>query len=499
MIQVMTYATVYLGSILMVYNIYSFIRFARYIRELKNWNSENRVLYIPIALLISFLLGYLAVGLWGKPDMIIAGILFGGSVFVFFMYKLLNNIVQKVIENEHLAAELSAAEEINRSKAGFLANMSHEMRTPMNVIIGQDEIMLRDENLSPQTRERLKKIDSSAHHLLALIDDVLSMNYIESGEMRLSMERFSLREALELVDTLAQSRCDEKHIAYRSTVVSGIKADCVGDSLRLRQVLVNVIGNAIKFTPEGGSVSLETEQVLEQDATCRLRFTVSDTGVGMDGNYIPRVFDAFSQEDSSATNRYGGSGLGLSITKKLIDMMGGVIAVTSEKGKGSTFVITLRLKTLPCPEGVESQAPVGEAGQAPATAACNLAGRHIMIVEDMDLNAEMVADLLELEGMTSERAENGQVAVNMFLDAPIGRFDAILMDLRMPVMDGLNASRAIRALEREDAKTVPIIALTANTSEEDVRQSLEAGMNVHLPKPVDSDLLCDTLRSLMAG
>lgn len=489
MIQWVTYAMVYLGSILMVYNIYGFIKFARYVRELKTWDRGIRTQYTPVVLLICFLLGYLMVGFFGKPDLIIAGILFGGSVFVYTMYRLLSSITERVVESEHMEAELLAAAEISRSKSSFLASMSHEMRTPMNVIIGQDTIMLKDESLKPQTRERLEKIDISAHHMLDLINDVLNVNSIEAGNVELRVAPFSLKDVLSLIDTLAQSHCDEKGIAFRSETVGDVDITCLGDSLRLRQVLTNVLGNAIKYTPEGGEVSFRTEQSAEGGSACLLRFTVSDTGIGIDEAFLPRLFEPFAQEDASTTNRYGGSGLGLTITKKLVDMMGGEITATSEKGKGSTFVITVRLQI---PQNGQPSA-----AEEPAPSSDGLAGRHILIVEDMDLNAELVADLLELEGISSERAENGQAAVRMFSESPVGRYDAILMDMRMPVMDGPTAARAIRALEREDAKAVPIIALTANASDEDITQSLEAGMNVHLCKPVDSNLLWETLKKML--
>ena len=484
------YSMVYLGSGLMVYNIYGFIRFARYVRNLRSWNRENHILYIPIILLVCFLIGYLVVGIFGKPDLVIAGILFGGSIFVCIMYKLLSGITQRIVENERLQAELLAAEESNQTKTRFLASMSHEMRTPMNVIIGLDAVILReDDSLKPQTRDRLRKIDLSAHHLLDIINDVLNMSYIESNDMRLKEAPFSPREVLELVDLLAREHCAEKQIEYHSEAVGEIDALCVGDSLRLRQILVAVIGNAIKFTPSGGSVLFRTELTGEGEGALRLRFTVRDTGMGISEAYLPRVFDAFSQEDASSTNQHGGSGLGLAIAKKLVDLMNGEISVQSEKGKGSTFEISVRLE-----RANDRQAP-GSAAHADV----ELAGRHILVAEDMDLNAEMIADLLELEGMTSERAENGQKAVERFSKSSEGHFDAILMDMRMPVMDGLSATKEIRTLNRGDARTVPIIALTANASEEEIRQSLQAGMDMHLSKPVDPDLLYDTLKRLLAG
>ena len=490
MIQWLIRGMVYLGSLLMVYNIYGFVRFARYVKQLKSQNANNRLLYIPIGLLVCFLLGYLVVGFFGNPDIVMAGILFGGSIFVFVMYKLLTGVTQRIVENERLQAELMAAEESNRSKTNFLASMSHEMRTPLNAVIGLDAIIMQDGDLKPQMRERLKQIDASAHHLLDMINDVLEMNYIESGAMKLNESPFSPGDMLDLVNVLAQTLCGEKGLDYRHEVVGRLESTCVGDVLRLRQVVLSVITNAVKFTPEGGTVRFVTEQTAIDSAYCTLRFEISDTGVGIDPAFIPRLFESFAQEDATTTNRYGGSGLGLAITKRLIDMMHGDIAVSSEKGRGSTFVITVRLGVVPeaacgVQDGVQEEKNV-------------LAGLHILIAEDIDINADMLADLLELEDITTQRAKNGQVAVDLFSQSPPGHFDAILMDLRMPVMDGLDAARAIRALPRDDAKTIPIVALTANAFEEDVRQSLDAGMDAHLPKPVDTDQLYDTLRRLLA-
>ena len=490
MMRGLTLAMVYLGSLLMVYNICGFVRFARYVKKLDSWHANNRILYLPIVLLVCFLMGYLAVGIFGKPDIIVAGILFGGSVFVFVMYKLLRGITQRIVENEHLEAQLLAAEESNRAKSSFLATMSHEMRTPLNAVIGLNSLVLQDETLRPQTRERLEQIDISAHHLLDMINDVLDMNHIESGEMSVIAEPFSPADLLNLVNVLAHMLCEEKGLNYRHEVVGELRDTCIGDSLRLRQVLLSILSNAVKFTPQGGSVTFVAEQLPREGEYCGMRFTISDTGIGIDEEFMPRLYDSFSQEDATATNRYGGSGLGLAITKKLVDMMDGDIAVHSRKGEGSTFIVTVRLGFVD-----DCDAAALASGKDETS---SLAGKHMLIVEDVDLNADLLADLLELEDVTSERAENGRVAVDTFAQSPPGRFDAILMDLRMPVMDGLEATRAIRALPRPDAGTVPIIALTANAFDEDVRQSMEAGMNAHLPKPVDTDLLYETLRELVA-
>lgn len=490
MVQWLIRGMVFLGSLLMVYNIYGFVRFARYVKKLDSWNANDRILYVPIILLVSFLLGYLAVGLFGKPDLIMAGILFGGSVFVYVIYKLLNGITQRIVERERLEAELMAAEESNQAKSRFMATMSHEMRTPLNAVIGLNELALKDDSLTPQTRDRLEKVEISAHHLLDMINDVLDMNHIESGEMVLKAEAFSPADLLNLVNVLARMMCEEKGLVYRHEVVGELEGACIGDSLRLRQVLLSILSNASKYTPDGGSVRFVAEQLPREGDRCVLRFTVSDTGVGIDEAFMPKLFDSFAQEDANAINRSTGSGIGLALTKRLVDMMDGDIAVASRKGEGSTFTVTVRLGTLDVAEASEA---VGKAQEERS-----LAGKHMLIVEDVDLNADLLADLLELEDVTSERAENGRVAVDAFSQAPPGHFDAILMDLRMPVMDGLEATRAIRALPREDAKAVPIVALTANAFEEDVRQSLDAGMNAHLAKPVDTDQLYDTLRALVA-
>jgi CheY-like chemotaxis protein len=316
------------------------------------------------------------------------------------------------------------------------------------------------------------------------------MNQIETGEMVLKAETFAPVDLLNLVNVLGRMMCEEKGLAYQQEVVGELEKACVGDSLRLRQVLLSILSNAVKYTPEGGTVRLVAEQLPREGERCVLRFTVSDTGVGIDEAFIPKLFEAFAQEDANAVNRSTGSGIGLTLTRRLVEMMDGDIAVTSRKGEGSTFIITVRPKAV----DVTGQSDQDRESRKERS----LAGKHILIVEDIDLNAELLEDLLALEDVTCERAENGRAAVDTFSQAPPGHFDAILMDLRMPVMDGLEATRAIRALPRDDAGTVPIIALTANAFETDVRQSLEAGMNTHLSKPVDTDQLYETLRTLVA-
>lgn len=274
--------------------------------------------------------------------------------------------------------------------------------------------------------------------------------------------------------------------------VEPLDAWFVGDDLKLKQVLINILGNSVKFTEAPGVVTLTVAQTACADGRAMLRFTMEDTGIGMDKAFIPRLFVAFSQEDTSNTNRYGGSGLGMAITRSIVEMMGGEIVVESEKGLGTTFTVTVALGRV-APEALPD-APAQAEG---IPAGASIAGRRALIAEDQELNVEVLTDLLEMEDVTCEWAENGQKAVEMFEKSAAGHFDAILMDMRMPVMDDLTAAREIRKLSRPDARTIPIVALTANAFEEDVRQCLEAGMNAHLSKPVDIDKLRETLGGLL--
>ena len=389
--------------------------------------------------------------------------------------------------------EKALAEDASKAKTSFLSNMSHEIRTPMNAIIGLDTLALHNPDLQPETRDQLEKIGASAKHLLGLINDILDMSRIESGRMVLKSEEFSFREMLDQVNIIISGQCADKGLDYEWHAAEGMRDYYVGDGLKLKQVLINILGNSVKFTNAPGRVSLAVEPVEENEETCTLRFRMKDTGIGMDREFIPKIFESFSQEDATATNRYGGNGLGMAITKNYVDMMGGTILVESEKGVGSEFMVTVRLGRSDRTARPEAPAEVSAEVLAVETRETALAGRRILMAEDVEQNAEILADLLELEDMASEHAENGEIAVQMFSSHPEGYYDAILMDIRMPVMDGLTAARAIRSLDRPDAKSVPIIAMTANVFEEDVQHSLEAGMNAHLPKPIEPDKLYATL------
>ena len=478
--QWLIYGMVYGGAALMVWNIICFIRYMQFLQGQRSWRRNGWLLKVPVFLLLLFLTGYLLVGVIGKPDLIVAGVLFGGSVFVFIIYQLMNRITQQVMEWERMEAEL----ESNRMKTRFLATMSHEMKTPMNVILGLDTLALKNPDLPTETREQLRKIDLSARHLLGLIRNMLEMNDLESGQVTLKNEEFSLKDALDQVNAIVATLCDAKGLHYEPVFPKTKDYLLYGDVTQLKESLLSILINAVKYTDSPGTVRFVLEVNPCTDGKRSCLFTISDTGIGMDPEFLPRVFDAFAQEESGSTTRYGGSGLSLAVTKRMVELMGGTIQVQSQKGVGTVFTMTIPMQCV----RETSQSSPEEAEKV------TLEGKRVLIVEDLPENAEIVADLLELEGVETEWAENGQVAVEMIEKSAEGYYDAILMDLRMPVMDGLEATKQIRGMDREDARNVPIIALTANSFETDVKASLSAGMNAHLAKPVDADMLYDTLK-----
>ena len=391
--------------------------------------------------------------------------------------------------------EKAIAEDASRAKTNFLNNMSHEIRTPMNAIIGLDNIALRNPDLQPQTRDQLEKIGASAKHLLGLINDILDMSRIESGRMVLKEEEFAFREFLDQINIMISGQCADKGLTYECITTGKPRDYYIGDGMKLKQVLINILGNSVKFTNAPGSVKLTVEapeKRKEPEGICTMRFIMQDTGIGMDPEFIPKIFDAFSQEDATATNTYGGSGLGMAITKNFVEMMNGRIEVESRKGVGSVFTVTVQLG-----ESSRTARQETKGNEATVGATNILAGRRILMAEDVEQNAEILQDLLELEDMEAECAENGEIALKMLSEHPAGYYDAILMDVRMPVMDGLTATRRIRESERPDAKTIPIIAMSANVFDEDVEHTMQAGMNAHLGKPIEPEKLYDTLAKLI--
>ena len=526
-------------------------------------------------------------------------------------------------QQEALKSALAQAEEANAAKTSFLSSMSHEIRTPMNAIIGLNSIALKDPELPERTKEYLERIGGSAKHLLSLINDILDMSRIESGRMTIRNEEFSFREMLEQINTMINGQCVEKGLSYDCRINGRVDDYYIGDDMKLKQVLINILGNAVKFTPPDGAVSLSVEPAARFEDNVTMRFTVKDTGIGMDKAFLPKLFDAFSQEDENKANKYGSTGLGMAITKNIVEMMNGRIEVESEKGVGTTFTVTVTLKAsdktghdgadelraqdlrvliidddpvaceharlvldevgivsdtclggseayellklakarrqpynlmlidlkMPGQDGVEVARTIRELyddksaiiiltayswddiiekaldagvdsflakplfasnvlqefkkaiknkrGALTERHKAELAGKHILLAEDMEINAEIMTELLGMREMTVDHAENGQIAVDMFKKSEAGAYDAVLMDVQMPVLDGLSATEAIRALDRPDAKSVPIIAMTANAFDEDVQRSLQAGMNAHLSKPVEPERLYETLEALI--
>ena len=530
---------------------------------------------------------------------------------------------KSMAQQEALSEALAVAEQASKAKTVFLSNMSHEIRTPMNAIIGLNNIALNEPDVSEKVQGYLLKIGASAQHLLGIINDILDMSRIESGRMVIKHEEFSFAKSLEQVNTIISGQCSDKGLHYDCHTTGKIDDYYIGDGMKLKQVMINVLGNAVKFTPEGGTVSFLIEEGPRYDQKATLKFTIRDTGIGMSKEYLPHIFDAFSQEDSTSTSKYGSTGLGMPITKSIVELMNGHIEVESEKGVGTTFTITVTLGEsdhqdsgglegeinprelsvlaidddpialdhaqiilkqvgvtcevapsgaeglemvkmrharredydlllidwkMPDMDGVETARQVRsivgndtpiiiltsynwddvadeaiEAGvdtfvPKPLFAGsvldefqeafkkknarlfagrADLKGRRVLLAEDVQINAEIMMMVLSMREIDVELAENGRIAVDMFCGHPEGYYDAILMDMRMPEMDGLEATRVIRATERADAKAIPIIALTANAFDEDVQRSLQAGLNAHLSKPVEPDLLFDTLESLI--
>ncbi|MBR1559598.1 MAG: response regulator [Clostridia bacterium] len=530
---------------------------------------------------------------------------------------------ESMARSRALAEALASAEEANKAKTAFLSSMSHEIRTPMNAIIGLDSLALKDEGLSGQTREYLEKIGGSARHLLGLINDILDMSRIESGQLVLRKEEFSFQQMLEQINTMVMSQCADKGLRFECRVVGHVDDYYIGDDMKLKQVLINILSNAIKFTEAPGSVTFTVEQSAAFDEQVSLRFRIRDTGIGMSKEFLPKVFDSFTQEDGARNSKYGSTGLGMAITRNIVEMMNGTISVESEKGVGTEFTVVVTLKKcrhkgpsrryinpsdlrvlvvddepvaaeharmvlddagimadvclsgaaaldmlevahtkmspynlvlldwkMPEMDGVETARHIRERYDNETTVIiltaynwdeimdealhigvdsflakplfasnvldefervarrndmslfrekqrAELKGRRVLLAEDIIINAEIMKQLISMREADIDHAENGRVAVEMFDHSPEGFYDAILMDIRMPEMDGLEATRAIRALRRPDAATIPIIAMTANAFDEDVQLSLQAGMNAHLSKPVEPEHLYQMLEELI--
>lgn len=382
------------------------------------------------------------------------------------------NLESKKLE---LREAVFQAQKANAAKSSFLSRMSHDIRTPLNGIIGLikiNETHMDDRELVKTNQDKMLV---SADHLLSLINDVLQMSKLEDENIEISHEPIDLGEISREVGTIISGRTAEAGIAFEIGKQELPVSYVYGSPLHIRQIFLNIYGNCIKYNKPHGKVTTTLKCLGEKNGIVTYRWTISDTGIGMSEEFLKHIFEPFVQEHSDARTVYSGTGLGMSIVKKIIDRMNGTIVVTSKEGEGSTFVITLPFEIAEKPEEIPAEMD-GEV---------NIAGLHLLLAEDNELNAEIARTLLEDEGAITTIVNDGQQAVDIFSRNKPGTFDAILMDIMMPEMDGLSATKAIRALDREDAGTIPIIAMTANAFDEDEKKCMEAGMNAHLVKPLD--------------
>ena len=399
-----------------------------------------------------------------------------------------NNIdAQRAREKEY---PKRMAEARTTAKNDFLANMSHDIRTPMNAIVGYTNIANHHLDDAQIVRESLEKIGSSSHFLLSLINDILDMSKIESGKMQLNLGPCDLAAVFRRIEdiTALQAKNKSLYIAYHKSGVRNFRV--IGDELRIEQILINIISNAIKYTPEGKEVELiAEEESLPGSRKNRYRFIIRDTGAGISEEYLPHIFESFTREQNTTINSIQGTGLGLAITARVVDLMGGTISVKSRPGEGSVFTVELDLEQL------ESMEEIPEEDEFVPGA---LEGKRILVVEDNDINAQIAAMVLSQYGVSAERAVNGQAGVSRIREMGEGYYDAVLMDIQMPVMNGLQAARKTRELDGDYYQKLPIIAMSANAYDEDVRDCLEAGMNAHIGKPFNPDelikLLCGYLQ-----
>ncbi|MDR2095428.1 MAG: response regulator [Treponema sp.] len=398
------------------------------------------------------------------------------------------NIARDITERK--AAE-SAARAASLAKSEFFSRMSHEIRTPLNAIIGMTRIARSSLDNPQKAVQSLDQVMQASAHLVGILNDVLDMSKIESGKFEIADEPFDFAGAMQGVEAIIGSQCREKYIRFQNNTADYTGVYVRGDRLRLKQILINLLGNAVKFTPREGYVDFYMKTLRESADDITIEFNVSDNGIGMTEEQMGRIWDAFGQADNTISDRFGGTGLGLAISRNLVRFMGGDITVESRINKGSTFRFALTFKK-------GSASAEAEEKREDTVETLDLSGRHILLVEDMRLNREVLRGILQDTQVEFTDAENGQEGVKIFAESPQGFFDIIFMDIKMPIMNGYEATTAIRKLNREDAAKIPIIAMSANAYQHDIDRSLASGMNGHLIKPVDINELKRVLQTLFA-
>jgi signal transduction histidine kinase/ActR/RegA family two-component response regulator len=404
------------------------------------------------------------------------------------------NVTEIMQKQAELEKAVKDANKANASKGEFLARMSHEIRTPMNAIIGMTNIVKKKlSEKAPDILETLNyvsQIEISSQHLLGLLNDILDLSKIEAGKIELGEEPVDLSKLVNTVASIIRPRCEEKNLIFETVFDVPPPASFVTDPLRLRQVLINLLGNSVKFTPEGGRISFRARQENRENIKTLLEFSVADTGIGISKEMMGALFQPFEQGNSRITRRYGGTGLGLAISRNIVRLMGGDIAVKSKVGEGSVFSFSLWLPLA----AVSGEEEVIENGGD------IFKGKRALLVDDVLINRVIAMDFLSDAGLSVDEAEDGLAAVKAFEKSQVGDYDIIFMDVQMPNMDGYEAASAIRAMNRADAKTVPIVALTANAFRDDVNRALRHGMNAHLAKPIEIDKVLEvTARFLRRG
>ena len=407
--------------------------------------------------------------------------------------KLAANDTQKL--NEKLEIALKKAEDASLAKTSFLNNMSHDIRTPMNVILGYAQLMENELNGKdiPEVLEHLEKLQQSGNLLLSIINNVLDMARIESGRMEIDENYCRIEDVWKSLFAVFDEKARKKNISLHYTM--NVEHEHVlTDVTKVKEILVNILSNAIKYTPSGGSVMVYVDELpCDESGYMIVRIRISDTGIGMSQDYLTKIFEAFTREKNTTKSKIAGTGLGMSIVKNYVDLLGGTIDVESELGKGSTFTVTLKHRI--ADERYYVKKHIEESGTGNEI----LEGRNILLAEDNDLNAEIAEAILERAGLRIERVENGIQCVNRILKMPAGTYDMIFMDIQMPQMDGYKATQTIRNLPDKDKACIPIIAMTANAFAEDKKKTMEAGMNAHLSKPLNVPELMDTIRKFCDG